>query len=146
MKQLAYSSIGDQFRTIKKYTNIKKSLSIHCFRKTRATMMFSARTKDGGIIYDDKEMGQYFGWKSHTVIKRRLQYDLRNYDDFKDKIFGNLTKPLETYDTLKQEKDMLENEYKKKIADMEEQMHSMKETIRSSVLAEIKDIVNGYTK
>jgi integrase len=102
-------AINQKLYVIIKYTGIKKTICPKCFRKTRASIMFSARTKDGGIIYDDTEMGQYFGWTPNMVVLRRQQYDLRNFDDLKEKIHGKIVH-VETFDTIKQERDTLKQE------------------------------------
>jgi integrase len=129
LKPLAYSTIGVKFNELIRKAGLKSTLSIHCFRKSYATNLFEARSKDGGIIYDDKEIGQLLGWKPHTVVKRRQEYDLRNTKDLKKKIFKSTGKSLETYDNLKKERDMLENQYQKKITDMEQDMYDMKRLI-----------------
>jgi integrase len=118
LKKLTYSAIGVKFDIIRKYTNIKKTLSVHCFRKTRATAIFSSRDP----IYDDAEIGKFFGWKSHTVIDRRQQYDLRNIEDLKDKVFGTITGKLETYDIIKQEKELLEQKHEVEINRLKKQV------------------------
>jgi integrase len=101
-KRMFVKNINRHFNVVKRNTGIKSTLTPHCFRKTRASIMFSSRTKDGGIIYDDKEIGQYFGWKNHTVSDRRTQYDLRNFEDLKEKI----------RDTLKEELNSLRKQMK----------------------------------
>jgi integrase len=108
-KRMFVKNINRHFNVVKRNTGIKSTLTPHCFRKTRASIMFSSRTKDGGIIYDDKEIGQYFGWKNHTVSDRRTQYDLRNFEDLKEKIHGKV-KSVETYDTVIAERDTLKEE------------------------------------
>ena len=87
-QRMATVAINRKFDVIKKYTGIKSTLTPHCFRKTRATIMFSSRDP----IFDDTEIAQYFGWKSHTVVDRREQYDLSNFDDLKQKVQGNVGK------------------------------------------------------
>jgi integrase len=102
-------NINRHFNVVKRNTGIKSTLTPHAFRKTRASIMFSARTKDGGIIYDDKEIAQYFGWKPHTVSQRRQQYDLRNFEDLKEKIHRKV-KSVETLETVTAERDTLKEE------------------------------------
>ena len=65
-KRMFVKNINRHFNVVKRRTGVKSNLTPHSFRKTRASIMFSARTKDGGIIYDDKEVGLVFGWKPHT--------------------------------------------------------------------------------
>ena len=78
-------SLSDKFRRLVVSLHrldpaFKETLILYSFRKTRATIMFNQN-------YDDKEMGMLFGWKPHTVIDRRNEYDLRGLDDLKSKIF-----------------------------------------------------------
>ena len=69
--------------------------------------MFSSRNP----IYDDTEIGQFFGWKPHTVVDRRQQYDLRGFDDLKEKIQGKNKVKLDTFDIVKQERDTIDQKY-----------------------------------
>jgi integrase len=109
-KRMVTVSINYKFKSIKNHTGIKNSLTPHCFRKSRATIMFSSRNP----FFDDSEIAKFFGWKSHTVIDRRQQYDLRDFDDLKKKIQGNIPR-VETYDTIKQERDNLEKDLKEQV-------------------------------
>jgi len=141
-KQIQNITIQHKIMKIRDETNIKETISIHSFRRTRATKMFHERAKDGGLIYGDKEMSQFFGWSLSTVSQRREEYDLSGQEELEKVVFGQTsTEQIETYDTLKQEKELLENQYKKKIEDMENQMANMKETIMS----EIGQMLKGYT-
>lgn len=83
-------SLSEKFRHMVKALELKETLILYSFRKTRATIMFTQG-------YDDKEMGMLFGWKPHTVIERRGEYDLRGMDELKAKIFqkAELYKPRE---------------------------------------------------
>ncbi len=101
--RMATTAINGKLSVIIRQTGIKSTLTPHCFRKTRATIMFSSRNP----IYDDSEIAKYFGWKAHTISDRREQYDLRNFDDLKEKIQGNIPK-AETYDVIKHERDKYE--------------------------------------
>ena len=146
-KQIKKITIQHKFYDIRDKTKIKKTLSIHSFRRTRATQMFHERSKDGGLIYSDKEMGQFFGWSLSTVSLRREEYDLYSQEDLEKLVFGRCeSKTIETFDILKQKYEREKDRNQKKIAKMEKQMASMEETIRASVLAEIKDMVKGYTQ
>lgn len=135
MKKLSYSSIGVKFDIIRKYTDIKNTLSVHCFRKTRATAIFSSRNP----TYDDTEIGKFFGWKPHTVIDRRQQYDLRNIEDLKDKVFGTVTGKLETYDTIKQEKELLEQKHEQEINKLNKELDDYKVTM-NDLMTQVSDL------
>lgn len=128
-------SINNKFKSIKKYTGIKKSLTPHCFRKTRATIYFSSRNP----TYDDSEISKIFGWEPLMVAIRRRQYDLRNFDDLKNKIQGKI-EPVETYDIVKQERDTLIEKQKKEINILKEQYSKIREVL-DEILA--KKIAEG---
>ena len=115
-------SIINKFTKIKRTADIKKTLTPHCFRKTRATMMFSARTKDGGIKYDDKQIGMFFGWTLATVAKRREEYDLRNFEDLKKTIFSDTEGKVLTYDVVKKQRDTVIEKQQKEIADLKNEL------------------------
>ncbi|MHA1968123.1 MAG: tyrosine-type recombinase/integrase [Candidatus Hodarchaeales archaeon] len=104
-KRALTQNINDNFDIVKKYTGIKSSLTPHCFRKTRATIMFSSRNP----VFDDTEIAKFFGWKPHTVSERRAQYDLRDFDDLKAKVQSNV-KSVETIETITAERDTLKEE------------------------------------
>ena len=113
--------------------------------------MFSSRDP----IYDDTEIAQFFGWKPHTVVDRRQQYDLRGFDELKEKIQGKNKVKLETFDIVKQERDNYEKMskelldlkkenkyYKDEIENLSKQQSELKETIEASVLQLLSD--KGY--
>jgi len=80
-----------------------KHLTPKCFRKTRATMYFEdVTTVNGGKFHkwNDKEIGMIFGWNPETVVKRRQEYDLRGFEELKEKIFESTPK-TETFVTIK---------------------------------------------
>ena len=97
-----------------KRCNIKETITPHCFRRTRATIMF-------GEGYTDKEMSLHFGWKLRSVPMRREEYDLTNHEDLRKKIFAKSTKPV-SYDVLKKQKDKLESDLKKEIIDLKSEL------------------------
>ena len=125
-KRMNTVSINIKFNTIKKYTGIKETLTPHCFRKTRATIYFSSRDP----IYDDSEIAKIFGWKPHTVVDRRLEYDLRDFDDLKAKIQGNI-KSVETYDTIKAERDIVINQQQEEINNLKEDLQHLSNIIQN---------------
>lgn len=104
-------------------SGIKNTITPHCFRKTRASIMFNA-----DIGNDDKLMSEFFGWKLHTVVERRKEYDLRPHETLRKKIFNSKTHLEPSYDALKIEKERAESQAKK-IEDMEETMSQMKSLI-----------------
>jgi SMC interacting uncharacterized protein involved in chromosome segregation len=62
------------------------------------------------------------------VVLRRQQYDLRNFDDLKEKIHGKIVH-VETFDTIKQERDTLKQELenlKSQIGDLTKVVSMMK--------------------
>jgi len=127
-KHMTTTSVNLHFIGIRNETGIKQTLSPKSFRKTRATLMFSARGKDGGILFDDTEMGKFFGWKPWTVAQRREQYDLRNFEDLKNKIQGNI-QPTETNELLRHERDTL-------IKQQETKINKLEKTIKGFQLAQ----------
>lgn len=104
------SGIGERLKISLKRCNIKETITPHCFRRTRATIMF-------GEGYTDKEMGLHFGWKLRSVPLRREEYDLTNHEDLRKKVFAKSKKPL-SYETLKKQKDKLEKDLRKEITDL----------------------------
>lgn len=136
------NGVAGAFYKIIKNTDIKKTLSIHCFRKTRATIMFNERTKDGGLKYSDTHLAMFFGWKPKTVVERRQEYDLTTKEDLNALVFdGKNDTPIETFDILKQQKKRLENEYQKKIESMEIQMKAMQDILMQITGQQINDLV-----
>lgn len=107
-------SIATKLEDIKQRTKLRKTITPHCFRKTRATIMFT----EG---YDDKEMSELFGWSFQTVVKRREEYDLRDFDELKKKIFAKPTKSI-SYDALKKENDQVVTKQQKEIDELKNWM------------------------
>jgi len=97
-------------------SGIKQTITPHCFRKTRATIMFPKFT--------DKEMSLHFGWTLMTVPQRRAEYDLTDHEDLRNKIFGD--KPKLTWDALKHQKETLEGKHEKEIKAMQRKINAMK--------------------
>lgn len=133
-------AINIKFNTIKEKTGIKSTLTPHCFRKTRATIMFSARTKDGGKKFDEGDMAKFFGWTPITVSQRRNEYDLRDFEDLKKLVQGNI-KPVETFDNIKAERDTLAKKQQEKIDTLEQELSDLKELFENTISS-----VNQYTK
>lgn len=76
---LSMDGIRDRFTKMKERIQIKKTLLIKSFRKTRATIVF---TEDK---LNDKDIGKIFGWTPKTVIERRTEYELSDTDDLAKK-------------------------------------------------------------
>lgn len=134
-KELASSSIVERLITIRKRTNIKDTLSVHCYRKTRATLMFNERSKDGGLVYSDTHIAKFFGWKPATVTERRQEYDLTTQEDLKNLVFGHqpTTTPIETYDIIKAQKEMLEQKHEKEIDQLKKEVTELKFVLSDAV-------------
>ncbi|MCK5260632.1 MAG: tyrosine-type recombinase/integrase [Thermoplasmatales archaeon] len=97
-----------------KRTGIKTTLTPHCFRRTRATIMFTQKSKDGGLIYTDKEISLHFGWQIGSVPLRRAEYDLTDQEDLRKKVFGSVEK-APSYEVIKVQKE----KYEKKINEID---------------------------
>ena len=123
-------TIENVFWQIRQRTNIKKSLSPHCFRKTRATALFNQRSPDGGLIYSDTHMAKLFGWEPETVAQRRKEYDISTQDDLKKIIFNTKGTQLETFDTIKREKEQLETEFKKTIDGQQKDIENLRAMVQ----------------
>ncbi len=116
-RHIKAASLSDKFNLMVKRLGLKPTLILYSFRKTRATIMFNQ-------AYDDGEMGMLFGWKPHTVIERRKEYDLRGLDDLKAKIF----KKAEVYKTREQLVKQVDN-----ISDLQEQVFCLNMLIKAIV-------------
>lgn len=134
--------ISGKLWLLKKGIDIKESISMHCFRKTRATIMFNERSKDGGLVYSDSHLALFFGWKPHTVVERRQQYDLTTQEDLKNLIFENNNSTIETYDIIKQQKERLENEYQKKMEKATKEIDELKDTVET-LMAHYKELTGN---
>jgi site-specific recombinase XerD len=117
---LSTHTIQNTFYNLKKKIGIKDTLCVKAFRITRATIMFSKRSPDGGLIFSDKQMADFFGWQVETVPQRRAQYDMTDKKVLSKIIFDGITTTPQNYDILKQEKEAMETEYKHKITNLEE--------------------------
>jgi len=125
-RHILAGSVTEKFNKLIKKLDVKQTLILYSFRKTRATIMFNQG-------YDDKEMGLIFGWKPHTVIDRRQQYDLRGLDDLKNKIFQK----ADIYKTRKQ----LEEENEKIFKTQQEEINNLK-----IQLQEQQNSINQFNK
>lgn len=121
-EHLKKGSIGMMFWKIKKKTDIKQNLSVHNFRKTRMTLMCNQRSKDGGLIYSDKQLAMFFGWSLREVPNRRQEYDLTGFEELKETIFKQYKTPIESYDTIKKENQQMTENFTKKIGELERKL------------------------
>ena len=120
LQKLGTSSINNKFSMMKKYNGIKDTLSIHCFRKTRASIMYNTE-----VGKDTSLMAEFFGWSILTAEERREEYDLRTNKELMEKIFNGNLKPLETFDTLKQQKELLEQKHEVEINRLKKQIDDL---------------------
>jgi len=99
--KLKVNSITMKFGKLKKEVGIRKELSVHNFRATRATILFSKG-------FDDSQMCLYMGWKLSEIGARKEEYDTRGYDDLNKRILEELT-PVDSYDVKQRKYDILVN-------------------------------------
>ena len=124
-QQLGKIGIQMKLWQIKKANNIKQSITLHSFRKTRASIMFGSYNEKGKWIYDNQIMASFFGWEPSTVDARRKQYDgSKHMDTLRKAIFGEqgANEKYQTYETIKEEKEQLEAKHAKEINLLKEKM------------------------
>jgi len=122
-ERIGENAVYSTFWKIRNKTDIKNTLTIHCFRKTRATIMFNERATDGGLIYSDSHLARFFGWELSTVAKRRQEYDLSTFEDLQKIIFKTTDKKIESLDIVKQQKRRLESEFEQRFKEMEDEFN-----------------------
>lgn len=128
-QRLATNSIATRFWEMKKQLNIKETLSVHCFRKTRATKIINTRDEKGNLIYTPKQIALFFGWSLQTVILRMAEYDLTSQDELKKLVFNGTSKVNDSYDIVKREKEVLENKHENEINLLKEIIGDMRQEI-----------------
>jgi len=149
MKPLVEHSLNAKLDKACKRADIKH-LSPHMFRKTRATIYFMDAVTDEGKRfkkYDDKEIGMIFGWKPSTVIMRRREYDLTDYEDLREKIFAKSAR-VETIDEIKEDRDRLIKD-KNEIEELKKQMEKqskMIEMLKSSWHKQAKTPITNFVE
>lgn len=129
-QKLSRDSYGEMLITACKRAGIKR-LTPKAFRKTRATKYFEDYEIVNGQKYhkwNDKEIGMIFGWNPETVVKRRQEYDLTGFEELKEKIFESTPK-IETFDSIKAERDRLKKKHDKEIAEQKEKIEGLKEIL-----------------
>lgn len=135
-RNIKASSVSEKFKKLVKTLDVKQSLILYSFRKTRATIMFNQG-------FDDKEMGLLFGWKPHTVIDRRKEYDLRGLEDLKNKVFKKV-EIYKTRDELVEENIKMEDKFEKEIEELKNEMKGLKEIIEILGLIEYNGIIYEF--
>ena len=138
-KKLNPKSISVMFWKLRNKLGLKDTLSVHNFRKTRATKMFNAR-RDGALIYGDKDMALFFGWKLSTVTARREQYDLNGYEELRDTVFNNKHTGEDSYDIQKKKYDKMKTSYEGEINTLKQQMVDMQKQFQEAM-----GLVKQYT-
>lgn len=129
-QRISGNTIQQNLAQIRYENNLKESITPHAFRKTRATIMINQRSPDGGRIFTNKQIADFFGWSLSTVVDRMEEYDLNGQKELEDLIFGQApVEQKQDYDTLKAQNERLEDKYQKKIAEMDQDMHDMKQLI-----------------
>ena len=131
--KLRKQSIVLKFWKLRKTIPIKQNLSVHNFRKTRATSMFNKRSKDGGLIYSDKDLALFFGWSLKQVSARREQYDLTGYDDLKNIVFNQEKTSVQDYDIVKKENERLKNNYEAEIKNLKENYEELRKDFLKAI-------------
>lgn len=114
-QKIGRTSINRKLIDIRNRIETKKSWIPYSFRKTRATILFSARTDDGARIYDNRDIGDYMGWDTEAVEARRKEYELTKRKDVMEKFFNNISEPLQTSEFVSQENKMLKEKHEKEI-------------------------------
>lgn len=122
IKETAFTERLCMFRT---QAGIDKSITPQSFRRTRATIMFSARDENGRVVYDDAQMASYFGWEVASVPARREQYDMRSDED----ILNNMSKLINDnasfvfdYDLKKETEERTATEMQERIKKLEDRL------------------------
>lgn len=143
--KLHKSSVNLKFWTIRKKIDIKDTLSIHNFRKTRFTIMSNERSKDGGLIYSDKQLALYFGWSISNVSRMREHYDLTSFDELKKTVFNNNEEEIQDINIIKRKyKDAKENN-KKEIEELKQQQEEKIRRLEKKI-EEMNKTINHYWK
>ena len=124
VKPIQENGIRFKLREAKKMGVIKKTITPHCFRKTRATLWFEK--------LDDKEMSDLMGWELETVSQRRREYDLRGYSELRKKIFGDVKRPP-SYDVLKEQKEHLEHDFEQRLKSIEQKFEEKMKILDSGM-------------
>ena len=140
-RHIQAGSVSDKFHKLIKELKLKDTLILYSFRKTRATIMF-------GQGYDDKEMGSLFGWKPHTVIERRNEYDLRGMEDLKAKIFQKTKsyKPREQLEEDVLKIDDVSNEVKRLKLELEFTRKLQRKTLKMFTELKLNELKNKKDK
>ena len=136
LDRLKTQQIEQRFRIMRKELKLKPTLVIKSFRKTRATFMFN---NEDPMINNDTTIGKYMGWSPTTVVLRRQEYNLTDFEDLKNAI---CKKPMisKSYERLEAEKDTMEKGLK---TDMEH-MKQIYENVIGKMKADIHELKNQF--
>lgn len=123
LSAISEHGIYEAFKRMRTALNLKKTLNLKSFRKTRATIYFNHTN------LTDKKIGKIFGWTTITVAQRRDEYDLSDYDDLKKDVFSS---PVvdKSYDAILKEKQTLEEKHEKEISHLKTQFELMKNALK----------------
>ena len=121
------SYLGQKFKRALKRASIQdyeeRDLSIHSFRKTRASIYWADVNEEGFHKWDTADMASIFGWSLQTADKRRAEYDKRNIsEDINKRLLESTEQHLETFDSIKQKNQELLEEKDNTITEMQAQM------------------------
>ncbi len=115
------------------------------FRSTRATIMFSERSKDGGLIWSNGQIGKFFGWSPERVDARREQYDMSGYEDLKETMRKRVGAGKSIIEKAR-ERDTEVEVLKKEIAELKNREANRKEEFSRMLDKKLEDIATGKYK
>lgn len=136
LQRLRIQQIERRFRQMREKLKLKPTLVIKSFRKTRATIMFNS---DDPMINNDTTICKYMGWSPTTVVLRRLEYNLTDFEDLKKAI---CKKPMisKSYDRIEAEK----NEIEKGLKNDMEHMKKIYENVIGQLKADIHELKHQF--
>lgn len=107
--------IDRRFRAVKKRckknkTPIKDTITPKSFRKNRGTKLFILSDSKESTI-NDSNIAKHMGWTPQTVMLRRQEYELTDYEDLKKKMFSEDTLAID-YDSIMRENKQLKEQMK----------------------------------
>jgi site-specific recombinase XerD len=136
------SAVGQKLTSDCNKAKIEKHITPKHFRSTRATIMFGMKSKDGGLIYSDKNMADHFGWTLRQVPTRREEYDLTPYDDLREKVFTKSGKP-EDIRVIRADKERIEKHLTDRIKRLEEKNESI-DNLNKLYKDKLEEINNNF--
>lgn len=126
--------IRRRFTKIKKDLDLKSTLLLKSFRKTRTSIVFNQNK------LTDKDIGKIFGWKPNTVIQRREEYELSNIDDLIKKYCSKEIHSMPSYTQLKEQHKTTD----KKTIQKQEQLEKDNKNLKLEI-KEIKATINQFS-